>query len=246
MKRFRADLHVHSVLSPCGDLEMSPINIIGEAKRQKIDILAMTDHNSTLHSRLMIELGNEAGILVIPGAEVNTREEFHCLTLFEKIDNAEEFQKFLDQNLPLTRNDPTLFGEQLVVDREERILREIEPLLISALKADIYLIKDEVQRLGGIIIPAHIDRPYSSILSQLGFIPDDLNPIAVEVSARFKVGEFRLRHPELSEFQMINNSDAHTLHSLGRATTEYEMQEASFSELVLALRNENGRKIVLG
>jgi 3',5'-nucleoside bisphosphate phosphatase len=245
MKRFRADLHVHSVLSPCAELEMSPVNIIREAAERKIDILAITDHNSTYHSRLMMELGEEAGIMVIPGAEVNTKEEIHCLTLFENIECAEEFQKFLDSKLPLTRNNPALFGEQLVVDREEHILMEVEPLLISALGAGIYEVRDEVKRLGGIFIPAHIDRPFNSIHSQLGFIPDDLFPSALEVSARFRLQEYVLQHPELAAYSFITNSDAHTLRALGRSTTLFEMREAGFSELKLALGHEQGRKIVM-
>ena len=180
----------------------------------------------------------------MPGAEVNTREEIHCLTLFENLEQTDAFQHFLDSRLPAIPNKPSLFGDQLVVDRNECILSEVEPLLISALEATIYEVRDEVERLGGILIPAHIDRPYNSIKSQLGFIPADLQPIALEVSARSTIAVFRHEHPELAAYTMITNSDSHQLESLGRATTRYWLQEASFAELCMALRNEGGRKIM--
>lgn len=244
MKTFRADLHIHSVLSPCGSLDMSPVNIIREAVRRKIDILAMTDHNDTRHSRVLMELGSEAGILVIPGAEVNTAEEIHCLTLFETIDNAERFQEILAQNLSPVKNNPDYFGEQLIVDRDERIIAEEPLLLISSLNLTIYEVRDEVEKLGGMFIPAHIDRPYNSLISQMGFIPDDLGQTAFEISQRTKRDKFLLAHPEVAGIPLIHNSDAHSISMIGQATTEYLMEEASFIELRMALEGKNGRKII--
>jgi PHP family Zn ribbon phosphoesterase len=246
MKQYHADLHIHSVLSPCGDLGMSPVNIIRKAKRRNIDILAITDHNATHHCRLIKNLGDEEGIVIIPGAEVNTREEIHCLTLFETIEAAETFQHFLDQRLPFVQNDPDRFGDQVVVDREEQILEEIEPLLISALDADIYEVREEVRKLGGLFIPAHIDRPYNSILSQLGFVPDDLMPDALEVSKRNTRSEFSKAHLEISAYPLITSSDAHTLDALGSAITEFELKYPEFSELKMAFSGTGGRNIIMG
>jgi PHP family Zn ribbon phosphoesterase len=244
MRTFRADLHIHSVLSPCGSLDMSPVKIIREAVRRKIDILAMTDHNDTRHSRVLMELGSEAGILVIPGAEVNTAEEIHCLTLFETIDNAEKFQEILGQNLAPVRNNPDYFGEQLIVDRDEQIIDEEPMLLISALNLTIYEVRDEVEKLGGLFIPAHIDRPYNSLISQMGFIPGDLRQTAFEISQRTKVKNFRKTHPEAADIALIHNSDAHAIPMIGQATTDYLMEEASFAELRMALEGKDGRNII--
>ena len=245
MKKFFADLHVHTVLSPCGELEMSPVKIIQEAKRKNINILGVSDHNSTLHSRLMMELGNENGIFVLPGAEVNTSEEIHCLTFFENIDNADEFQKFLESRMSPFRNDPDRFGDQVVVNRDEEIVTEIDSLLISALTADIYDVAAEVSRLNGLLIPAHIDRPYNSLLSQLGFIPSDLSFDALEVSYRSDIKQFLKDHSELNGKALVTNSDAHRLCDLGRATTVFEIESPEFAEIRMALMNENGRKIGL-
>jgi PHP family Zn ribbon phosphoesterase len=246
MKKFRADLHVHSVLSPCGDLDMSPTKIICEARKKNIDILGISDHNSTLHCRLMMELGKEEGIFILPGAEINTKEEIHCLAFFENADITDEFQVFLNQHLPFVPNKKELFGQQFVVDRNEAIVKEIDNLLVTGLDADIYAVVNEVKRLRGIFIPAHIDRPYNSILSQLGFIPPDLQFDALEVSARIGVSAFRNLHPEFAQLTLITNSDAHHPDYLGRATTNFRIEELTFKEIKMALRNELQRKTFAG
>lgn len=242
MDYYRADLHVHSVLSPCGDLAMSPSRIIEEAGKRNLDILGITDHNSTLHSKVMTELGAENGILVLPGAEVNTSEEIHCLTFFENLNDAGLFQDFLDENLTMVPNDKELFGDQLLVDRDEKILKEIEPLLISTLKSNIYEVSEKVYELGGIFIPAHIDRPYNSLISQLGFVPEDLKFDALEVSTRYSVSQYRALHPELDQYTLITNSDAHQPETLARATTQFRIIRPDFTEIKKALHKTDARK----
>jgi PHP family Zn ribbon phosphoesterase len=246
MRKFRADLHIHSVLSPCGDLDMSPVRIIKEALKKNIDILGITDHNSTLHCRLMMELGKENGIFILPGVEINTKEEIHCLAFFENADVTDEFQIFLDEHLPFVPNKKELFGQQLVVDRDESIITEVESLLVSGLNADIYKVSNEVKRLGGIFIPAHIDRPYNSILSQLGFVPPDLVFDALEVSARTHISSFRVLHPEFNETTLITNSDAHHPDFIGRATTNFRIEELLYKEIKMAIKNVDHRKIITG
>jgi 3',5'-nucleoside bisphosphate phosphatase len=241
--KYKTDLHIHSVLSPCGDLDMSPIRIIKEAKKRKIDILGISDHNSTLHCKLMVELGEEEGIFVLPGVEINTSEEIHCLAFFESIDIVEDFQNFLDEHLPRVQNVSSMFGEQLVVDKEENIMYELDYLLVTALDADIYQASEQVKSMGGIFIPAHIDRPYNSIISQLGFVPEDLKKDAMEVSARYPVSVFRKHHPEFENDTLITNSDAHQPEAMGRATSIFEIREPSFAEILLALKGLKGRKV---
>ena len=100
MNTYRADLHIHTVLSPCGDLDISPTRIIEKAREKGLDIIGITDHNSTRHCSLIRELAQPAGIFVLMGAEVTTREEVHCLSFFENDDQLSEFQAYLEQHLP--------------------------------------------------------------------------------------------------------------------------------------------------
>ncbi len=245
MNEYRTDLHIHTVLSPCGDLEMSPTAIIREAIRKGLDIIGVSDHNTTRHARLMTELGKENGIFVLPGVEINTSEEVHCLAFFESLEITEEFQKFMDRYLPLTKNDPVKFGYQVELDREERIVFEEERLLFNAINRTLEETEQMVHDLNGLFIPAHIDRAKNSIMSQLGFMPEGLKPDAIEISRRSKVDDYLQEHPEFRKYTVITSSDAHYLPDIGIVHTRLRMKERSFGEIRDAFRKLNGREVMV-
>ena len=243
MRVFSADLHIHTVLSPCGDLDMSPLRIISEAAGKGLDIIAVTDHNHTGHARLTREIGARKGVWVVYGAEVNTREEVHCLTFFDTDHQLELFQEQLDRFQPLMPNDSGLFGAQLIVDEQERILREVGPSLYPGLELGISELSDLVHELEGLFVPAHVDRPMNGLYAQLGFFPDQLDADAVEIHRKADPGEMRTRHPELNRFQLMKNSDAHYPADIGRSYNFLTMDQCSFAEFAMALRGKNGRKV---
>jgi 3',5'-nucleoside bisphosphate phosphatase len=245
MQLFSADLHVHTVLSPCGDLDMSPANVVEEAAGKRIDILGITDHNSTRHCQLIKKLAAEKGIFVIGGAEVTTREEAHCLTFFENNDQLEAFQQYLEEHLPDIPNDPRYFGHQVVVDEQGIILEEIRKLLISALDQSIEQVRDKVHRLGGIFIPAHIDRPSYSLISQLGFVPPDIRADAYELSRHTSVEDMVRKYPYLEGQTFVGGSDAHMPGQIGTRRTLMRMEKVSFQEVKKALRGEGGRSVMI-
>lgn len=245
MKFFRTDLHIHTLLSPCGDLEMSPASVISKALEMNLDIIGVTDHNSTLHCGLMAELGTEAGLVVLPGAEVTTREEVHCLAFFETLKTAESFQEFIESRLPCILNDPERFGDQAVLDKDEKIIGQPPILLTSALQAGIDEVEAVVHALHGLFIPAHIDRPRFSLLSQLGFIPPDLKADAFELHRATDAGHFRHMHHISPETPLIKNSDAHFLKDIGKGSTMFLMENPTFGEIRLALQGKAGRKVVV-
>jgi PHP family Zn ribbon phosphoesterase len=246
MKWYRADLHIHSVLSPCGDLDMSPGRIIQEAKNNKLDIIGISDHNSTLHAALMIELGNKEGITVFPGVEVSTREEVHCLAFFENIEAAEKFQVFLDDHSLGIQNNTARFGHQLMVNEKEEIIDEVPELLIMGINASIEEIEKEVHLLDGVFIPAHIDRQVTSIYSQIGFLPEELNIDAIEISSNSSQLEITAKRPEIKNYTIITNSDAHYPNQVGQAVTSYFLKAPTFNEWKMALKGNNGRKVKIG
>lgn len=243
MKKYRADLHMHTVLSPCGDLEMSPVNIVQKAKERGIDILGITDHNSTLHAPLIKELAAKEGIMVLMGAEVTTKEEAHCLCFFEDEEKLSEFQKYLDQHLPHIPNDENKFGYQVVVNEKEEIVDEVECLLISGLNQSIEKIEKKVHDLDGLFIPAHINKMMNSVISQLGFLPPDLNVDAIELSHHVTKEEFLKKNKYLSKYNFIKSSDAHYIENIGNACTSFFMEELNFREVRKALRSEDGRRV---
>ncbi|WP_372751298.1 PHP domain-containing protein [Labilibaculum sp.] len=245
MHVFRADLHTHTVLSPCGDLEMSPVNIVRKAKECGLDILGITDHNSTLHAPLIKELAAKEGIMVVMGAEVTSKEEVHCLCFFEREKELQLFQFYLDKQLPTIPNNVKFFGEQLVVNEREEILYEIEPLLITGLNQSMEEIEQKVHELNGLFIPAHINKMTNSVISQLGFLPPDLKVDALEISMHTTKEEFVKKNNYLKEYSFIQSSDAHYIDSIGNVCTYFLLKEASFSEIRKALKGEEGRSIEL-
>lgn len=245
MKIFRADLHIHTVLSPCGDLEMSPVNIVRIAKERGVDILGITDHNSTLHAVLIKQLAEKEGIMVMMGAEVTSKEEVHCLCFFETEQLLSEFQIYLDQHLPKIPNDTKHFGYQVVVNEEEEIVWEIEHLLISGLNQGINDIEQKVHQLKGLFIPAHINKSINSVISQLGFLPPDLRVDALEISIYTTKKEFIRKNKYLKGHTFIQSSDAHYVDNIGNVCSRLKMKEASFSEIRMALKGEGGRSVEL-
>ena len=230
MPTFKADLHIHTLLSPCGSLEMSPANIVSAAKKAGLDIIGITDHNTTRQCREVFRIGKEEGMTVFCGAEVTSKEEAHCLVFFGSFDELDVFQKFLDEKLPDIKNDPDKFGDQVWVDENEMIAGEEPRLLISALDATVEEIEKKVHQLNGIFIPAHIDRPLYSIISQLGFIPDNLQADALEISDISKKDMLTEMYSIPGKTFFITSSDAHYPNQIGTRYTELKMPEPIFEE----------------
>ena len=244
MRIYRADLHTHTVLSPCGDLEMSARNIIDAALEKGIDILGITDHNSTLNSQLIRRMGEENGLFVLTGAEVTTREEIHCLCFLEHREELEEFQLWLEENITRIPNSPQRFGYQVVVDEEENIVDEVEYLVIMSLTKTVDEVEKKVHELNGLFIPAHVDRSVNSILSQLGFFPPGVKYDAVEITPYTEFETLSRQHPLIAGISWIRSSDSHFLHNVGKTSTGFYLNELTFSEIRMALAGEGGRKVV--
>jgi PHP family Zn ribbon phosphoesterase len=244
MKRFKADLHMHTVLSPCGSLEMSPVVIVKKALERGLDIIGITDHNSTRQCAEVYRVGEQKGLTVICGAEVTTKEEVHCLTFFENFEKLELFQAYLDEHLPNIPNDVEKFGYQVWVDDNEEIVGQEERLLISAINQSIDEVEQKVRELNGLFVPAHIFRPSFSVYSQLGFMPFDIKPDAIGMSARVDVEEQIKQHPELKQYTVLRSSDAHFPEQIGTHYSVIEMAETSFEELRLALHQQEERRVI--
>lgn len=241
MNSYRADLHIHTVLSPCADLEMTPANIVEKAVKSGLQIIGITDHNSTKNALLVKKLAEKAGIYVLTGAEVTTREEVHCLAFFETDDKLALFQQYLDENITIIPNPDGHFGYQPVVDENDNILELIPNYLPAALKTGIHEIQQKVESLGGIFIPAHVDRPVNGLFSQLGFVPPGLKSDAFGISVFSSEKDVRKHHVLGNEIALIRNSDAHYLQQIGEIYTLFWMEEMNFIEIKLALNQQNNR-----
>lgn len=174
MKQYRAELHIHTVLSPCAGIEMIPPLIVQEAISQGINLIAITDHNASYNASAVIQAAKGSGLTVLPGMELQTEEEIHSICLFDTLDQLDELQKIVDSKLPDMKNNIEYLGEQFVVDDEGEFIRREERLLITSAKLSIDKAFEIVTNLGGLFIPAHVNREAYGIISHLGFIPPDL------------------------------------------------------------------------
>ncbi len=240
LREYIADLHIHSCLSPCASLDLSPRAIVERSQKERLDIIAITDHNTAKNVEVIIRLGEENGVKVIPGLEVQSREEIHLLTLFADWPPAAAWAQEVYAHLPDVRNNPDYFGDQPVLDEEGNILEFEDRLLLNSIDLSLNEIMDRVAGHGGIIIPSHYDKDSFSLISQLGLIPEGIHVAALEMSRRSKHRESADR-PDIPR---IVSSDAHCLEDIGSAHTVFLLEKASLEEMSLALRGEGGRQIV--
>lgn len=228
MPKLRYDLHIHSCLSPCGEEEMTPNNIIGMAQILELDVLAVADHNTAKNLPAIMALGKAAGLLVVPAIEVTTAEEVHVLSLFPSLEAALEMDRILYEALPSVMNRPDIFGRQLWMDEEDQVLGETDKLLINATSLSIERVFSQVRALGGVPIPAHVDKNAYSVLSNLGFIPPELGVSTVEVARPPFAGA--------DGYRIITDSDAHALETLAQHDARLLEAERSIEGVLTALR----------
>ena len=216
--KFYYDLHIHSDLSPCGSDDMTPNNIINMSLIKGLDIISVTDHNSTGNLPAVTEVGEEAGIKVIPGLEVTTREEVHVLCYFGELSDAMEFGGIIYDSLPSVKNNPEIFGGQNIYNFKDEITGTLEKLLINASSYNIEDIYSIVKKYNGVMIPAHINKISNGILGVLGFIPFNLNIDFVEVYSKMPI-----ESKVTEKYKVLNNSDAHQLVDISEAVNYFEL-----------------------
>ncbi|NLP17735.1 MAG: PHP domain-containing protein [Firmicutes bacterium] len=247
LKWFSADLHIHTVLSPCAELDMGPINIVETAGKLGLDIIGITDHNSAANVAAVMDRAAQKDLVVIGGVEVQTREEVHVLCLFPDLDQLLAYAVFIRERLPRVPNRPEVFGDQVVVNGEEEILYFEKTLLISSVTASLEEVVAEALTYGGLVIPAHVDRPSFSILSNLGFVPPELAVAALEIAWPERMPDILSRYPDLERYCFVSFSDAHSISQLKRGfCTYFYLQEPTFIEIKKALAGHEGRKVVIG
>lgn len=214
------DLHIHSALSPCGDNDMTPNNIVNMAYLKGLDVIAVTDHNSCGNVRA-VQKAAEGKLMVIPGMEIETSEEVHILGLFPSIEAAEEMEGAVKELAVPIKNRPEIFGNQYYMDENDEIVGEEESLLVTATGLDIYAAVENIIKLGGVPIAAHIDRASYSVLSNLGFIPPDLKIGAVEITLANRdamIGRY-------ADYAVLTSSDAHYLGDISERNYYLEAED---------------------
>ena len=211
------DLHLHSALSPCGDNDMTPNNIVNMALLKGLGLIALTDHNTARNCPALCAVARAAGLSAIAGMELCTAEEVHVVCLFPTVEAALAFDRYVDAHLPAIPNDPAIFGEQVVLDAQDLPVGRAEKLLINATTIAIGEVPALVRSYGGLCFPAHIDKSSNSILSNLGLIAPDSGFPLFEVADPAHDAAMRAQIPAGQDAILLHSSDAHYLWDISEA-----------------------------
>jgi predicted metal-dependent phosphoesterase TrpH len=233
-----ADLHVHTCLSPCATLDMTPQKILRKAGEKNLAMIAITDHNSAENTPAMAAASRLTGLCVIPGLEITTAEEVHVLGLFPEVEHALSMQSLVYDTLQAGRNDEDLFGMQVVANEFEEVEGFNTRLLIGATELRVDEAVSAIHQRDGLAIAAHVDRQSFSVLTQLGFIPEDLKFDALEISRHLTLEEARSRFRQYERYPFITGSDAHDLNEIGVSPTRLRMERPGFPGLRMALAGD--------
>jgi hypothetical protein len=238
--KLKYDFHIHSCLSPCCDEDMTPANVANMAALAGLEAVALADHNSAKNCPAFVEAAGWAGLLALPAMELTTAEEVHLLCLLPDLRAAEELDRYVYERLPDVKNRPDVFGSQLVMDGGDRVLGREERLLLNAAAIGVYEAAELLRSLGGLAIPAHIDRASFSVLSNLGSMPAELGFKTAELSRAADWGLLRARQPGLAGVAVIVDSDAHRLTEILAGEYELEVDRAEPGAVIEALRLRRG------
>lgn len=243
MKTLLADFHIHTLLSPCAEIEMTPHHIVMRAAQYGVDAVAITDHNASANAAAAVEAAKNYGVKVFPGMEVECREEAHIVVLFDTLEQLAAWQKIVDANMSGLKNNAERFGAQFIVDDDDNFIVEEERMLLGPLKLPAAEVIQKVNAMGGMAIAAHVDRPSYSLLMQLGFLPSDMGLAAAEISSagirELKEQKLKLA---LGGLNYVTDSDAHMMDSfINGPKNLITVKSLTVAELKLALAAEDGR-----
>lgn len=224
------DFHIHSCLSPCADMDMTPHSIAGMSYINGLNAIAVADHNTARNIRSVTKAAEEYGICVVPGIEAESAENIHLLCLFPTIEAAEEMGAFLESHLPPIKNRPDIFGEQWIMNEVDEKTGEIDVLLINATDLPIEEIKAKAELLGGVCIAAHIDREKNGIVATLGCVPDYLEFSTLELSRH------AADYEKDGKYKYISDSDAHILTDISEKVNFLEVGEITPAEIIKNLK----------
>ena len=236
MNRYYYDFHIHSCLSPCADDDMTPNNIAGMASLAGLNIVALTDHNSSRNCPAFFAAAKRHGIIPVAGMELTTSEEIHVVCLFEFLDDALRFNDEIDTHRIFFKNRPDLFGNQLIMDADDEVVKEEECLLINATQISVDDVYGLVKRYNGVCYPAHIDREANGIISILGDFPIDSEFSCVEFNLAEKKETYMTRFPVLEGKTVLVGSDAHHLWDIADKQNYFDLDDEPYSSALVRER----------
>ncbi len=247
MNRYYYDFHIHSCLSPCGDDDSTPNNIAGMAAIAGINIMALTDHNTTKNCPAFFAAAKKHGIIPIAGMELTTAEDIHVVCLFEELDDAMRFDSEISQRYRIkVKNRVDIYGEQYIMDGDDNVIGTEEYFLPVATNVPIDDVVKITESFDGVCFPAHIDRQANGIIATLGIFPDTPFFGVVEFHDLSKKEEYLEKYPSLRDKLILSGSDAHYLWDIRDKECYFDIEDEPYSSelvrknLFKILRSHNG------
>lgn len=225
----KVDLHIHSALSPCANDDMTPHNIVNMARLAGLECISVCDHNSFAQQKMMAHVAHELGMKYVYGIEVQSVEDVHICIYFLEEEKGALFGQWVYEHLLPIENDIRYFGNQWICNALDEFVNQEKRLLIQSIDQGIASIADRAHELGGIVSLAHVCDKTNSILTQLGFIPENLGFDMIEVKNEPQKEKVLRMHPWIQDPFWVRNSDAHYLQDIG--IYEDEIDEKKFYDL---------------
>lgn len=242
LRAFRCDLHVHTCLSPCADLDMYPRAVVEKAIAEHLDVIAICDHNASENMQFVLRLAEDKPLTVLPGIEITSSEEVHLLALFDTLTDLKKIQDIIYSNLSGT-NREEVFGCQAIVNDQDEVEGFNDRFLLGATRLPLLEIIHHVHECGGLAIACHIDRDSFSVISQLGFIDPETPFDALEVTHHTGIQGARLKYADLAHYPLIVSSDAHYIKDIGQGVTTIFLERGTIAELKMAFAHQGERYI---
>jgi PHP family Zn ribbon phosphoesterase len=223
---------------------MIPPLIVQRALEHEIDVIAITDHNASANVHAVQKAAEGTRLTVLPGMEVQSREDVHLLTLFDNLDALETWQTQVDQFLPDLPNSSDFFGEQFIVDETGEFIRSEPRLLLTSTNFSIDEIFERVSSLGGLVIPAHVERTSYGLFPSLGLISETWNVLALEISRHTTLEKDAAKFPALRKYPLIQSGDVHRLDEF-LGTTIFTLASPTLMEIRMAFNQIDGRAVCI-
>ena len=187
---------------------------------KEVDILSVTDHNSTKQLRVFEDLQESYDFLFIPGVEVSVLEDFDVLCYFRTYNDAIKFDKYLE---------PHLNGEWGIFEESNQVITdifdttyEIFPIPLTGTNIPYLELVKKVRGLNGAIVLAHIDRDSKSVLSTYKLEDIDFDAIEIQKYGREK---FLKDNPYINKYKILFNSDSHSLLTISEKEDYINLEE---------------------
>lgn len=222
---------------------MTPGNIVGMAAVKGLDVIALTDHNSSKNCPAFMAIAEQFGVLAIPGMEINTSEEVHAVCLFPTLAQAMAFDAYVYERLMPFPNKELVFGKQQIYNEEDEWVGTEPLLLINSVNISFEGLWELVDSYGGVMVPAHIDKNANSLIANLGFVPPDSRFRTAELKDLKKLHQVRQANPYLETCRIISSSDAHYLQDIREPELTIPVRERSAQAVIDYLKGIDERRI---